>query len=256
MDDNGRRHNGTMDTSAINSSKANSTTQRVDKSRSRFDKVLETTVDMLKVDQRRAEKWLADHTSRKCRAQPKLVRDYVLDYLKRHRYPDGKTIQIELVEMTIMSQDDAKSFLRRLWTELIDHQNNHSDKYLRVSGLSSGRKPCSSSSPSPSYSSYSHKYNSSDRGSTNGSSKYSSSPYQHNSSSSSHHRHADGIRCEPSSSSSRNRHSSSTSHSKSNSGADRHQYRPPCAGSTPTPSTISAAAASAGIAAGICSIRS
>lgn len=179
----------------------------------RFDCVLENAVDMQHVDPKRVDKWLADYTTRKRWVHSKLIRDYTLAYLKDHRYPDGKTIQVELVDMTILQQEEAKIFLKRLWSELLGHKHARSDKHLQVSDSSNSRRSSSSSSPSSSHS----RHHSDDQRSKSGSSKYYSS---HHTTSSSHRSASDFDRAE--SASSYRHHSSSHSSNRSS----HHHHKP------------------------------
>lgn len=176
----------------------------------KFESVLEQVIDMEKVETRRADKWLADYAAKDKSTYSGLVRDYTADYLKRHRWPDGKTIQCELVDLAILSQDEAKGFLKRLWNKLLEIQDppKHSDKYQKtpssaLSSSSSGRKSPSSSNrvhfggdrdPHRSHRSsssgrdHSHRHHYSSSSSSSNSHRYERSSAGGRHSSSSHHR--------------------------------------------------------------------
>lgn len=96
----------------------------------KFDKSLDTIIHSRKLDLRHVERWLRESDL----TNSDLVIEFVMNHLRSHRYPDGKTLQCELSDLGATSSKSARRLVRKLWQRLAEEQDNtHSSKYQRTS---------------------------------------------------------------------------------------------------------------------------
>ena len=88
------------------------------KRRRKFSSVLAKQIDTRKIDLKSVGSWLADFLKLENTPHDKFISALVMDYLRAHRTPDGKVIQVELSDLGLLKMESVERLMKKLWARL------------------------------------------------------------------------------------------------------------------------------------------
>lgn len=101
---------------------------------------MDVYIDIEEIRLKNVEYWIKDYLSKK--EECVLITDIIMDYLGSERYPDHKSLTLELADYGFLSLDEAKKLISQLWLELKKQQEraSHNAKYQKIASSSSTLK--------------------------------------------------------------------------------------------------------------------
>lgn len=95
----------------------------------KFDPRIDEPIDMQGIDLLKTNKYLLEWMQERDIEDSDLIIDLVTDYLQQERWPDFRTLQVQLAEF--ISQKYIKRFIYRLWKDLQQRQPHIIEKKKR-----------------------------------------------------------------------------------------------------------------------------
>lgn len=115
----------------------------------KFDAILNCAVDTQKINLKYTEEWLRDKLKKHSFSHYDLMTDLIVDYIQSERYPDPKVLQCEIADYGLLSLNEVKQLIRRVWINLTDQQEAFQKaKYRKVSDSNSSSSKLSTSGES------------------------------------------------------------------------------------------------------------
>lgn len=117
-----------------------------DSGSTKFDAILNTVVDTQKINLKQIEEWLREKLKTHSFSHYDLMTDLIVDYIQREQYPDPRVLQCEIADYKLLSQDEVKQLIKRVWSYLCQQQEAlHKAKQRKVSDSTSSTSKLSTS---------------------------------------------------------------------------------------------------------------